>query len=152
MHNLKIHHTERPYMQNKPICDPEQDIADALVSGVNASIWYDADEHADFSMAERIRITQKAMLSAAGTIEAMRARIAELEKDRARVLIVVSGGMSDYASDGNVAVETFDRDNFESGRDPSKVSEEFRDLAEFMGVPVDGDDNDEQGLPSKIRG
>ena len=56
-----------------------------------------------------------------------------------RVLITVSGGVADHVCDDGVDVETFDWDNF--NYDPEvtdRAPAHFRDLAEPLGIPVDG--------------
>lgn len=60
-----------------------------------------------------------------------------------RVLITVSGGVADYVCDEGVAVEMFDWDNYNAEEDDSKhllaVMPSFRDLAEPLDIPVQGD-------------
>lgn len=60
-----------------------------------------------------------------------------------RVLVVVSGGVADVVSDGDVAVEIFDWDNYND--DPEWVEgvpAEFLDLAEPLGIPCDAAERD----------
>lgn len=54
-----------------------------------------------------------------------------------RVLVVVSGGVAEYVSTGDVQVHVFDWDNYkiESEKD-GNVPEYFADLAKPLGIPV----------------
>lgn len=55
-----------------------------------------------------------------------------------RVLIIVSGGVSDYVCDDGVDVETFDWDNYKvAPEETGPVSAHFKDLAEPLGIPVE---------------
>ncbi len=54
-----------------------------------------------------------------------------------RVLIVVRGGVAEFATDPGVAVEVFDFDNYHQG-DPGKVPSAFADLATRFDAPVEG--------------
>lgn len=58
-----------------------------------------------------------------------------------RVLVVVSGGIADPVYDKGVDVEVFDRDNYnDDPRNTIPVPKHFRDLAEPIDVPVEGDE------------
>lgn len=57
-----------------------------------------------------------------------------------RALIVVDGGVADYASDEDVHVVVFDRDNFNDDPDGTdRVPKSHADLAAVFDVPVDID-------------
>lgn len=68
------------------------------------------------------------------SLEAVRAELSALVEcplPQGRVLVTVSGGVADYISDGSVAVEVFDLDNYDD--DPKGTglpSPAFRFLAE----------------------
>lgn len=58
-----------------------------------------------------------------------------------RVLVVVSGGIADSVYDKGVDVEVFDWDNYnDDPKGAGPVPAHFRDLAEPIDVPVEGDE------------
>jgi hypothetical protein len=62
------------------------------------------------------------------------------QKQKPRVLIVVSGGVAGYVHDDEVDVVIFDWDDYSVDPDRAPpVPEHFRDLAEPLDVPVKGD-------------